>query len=367
MVVGGVGLLGGTMGEISVSAPAGATVVGALLYWGARGNTVDPSDITVDKDAVSAMVTGMYAGESVNPGPDSHTLRADLFGLFDWSGTDHTIDLVVPGDQGIEGASLVLLYTDDTTGSLALWDGNDYAYLGEGLETELREFSFSPIGEARDAKLWIVVGDVENMRPNRLDYEVDGDPPASVENPFGDGRPWRDGPEWDTYSMDLTIPANGEFVRVQLFSEDNAAGALGLPASMYWVVAALEILDPPPPPPPPSGGEGCTPGYWKQPHHFDSWTAPYDPTDLFSVHFDDAFSGMTLLDVLKQGGGGLKALGRHTVAAVLNAASGGVDYDLTEANIIDGFNDLYPDASKSEYNGLKDVFADFNEQGCPLN
>src|SRR5690606_30498275 len=23
---------------------------------------------------------------------------------------------------------------------------------------------------------------------------------------------------------------------------------------------------------PPSGGEGCTPGYWRQPHHFDSWT-----------------------------------------------------------------------------------------------
>ena len=38
--------------------------------------------------------------------------------------------------------------------------------------------------------------------------------------------------------------------------------------------------------------------------------------------FDDAFPGMTLLEVLSQGGGGLNALGRHTVAALLNAASG---------------------------------------------
>lgn len=79
------------------------------------------------------------------------------------------------------------------------------------------------------------------------------------------------------------------------------------------------------------GGEGCTPGYWKQKQHFDSWTnPPYDPDNMFvSAGFDDAFPGMTLLEVLKQGGGGLKALGRHTVAALLNTASDGVAYDLT--------------------------------------
>ncbi len=47
--------------------------------------------------------------------------------------------------------------------------------------------------------------------------------------------------------------------------------------------------------------------------------APYDLTNQFSDHFDYAFPGMTLLDVLWQGGGGLKALGRHTVAALLHA------------------------------------------------
>jgi len=114
------------------------------------------------------------------------------------------------------------------------------------------------------------------------------------------------------------------------------------------------------------GGEGCTPGYWRQTHHFDSWPAPYTPTTLFSSVFEDAFPGMTLLEVVEQGGGGLNALGRHTVAALLNGASGGVDYDLTDAEVITLFNDLFP-ATTPEYNALKDYFENFNEQGCPLN
>lgn len=116
--------------------------------------------------------------------------------------------------------------------------------------------------------------------------------------------------------------------------------------------------------PPPSGGEGCTPGYWKQSQHFDSWPAGINPTDLFSAHFDDAFPGMTLLSVLKQGGGGLKALGRHTVAALLNAASSGVNYDQTATDVVNDFNAVFPGG---DYQTQKDIFANLNEQGCPLN
>jgi len=112
------------------------------------------------------------------------------------------------------------------------------------------------------------------------------------------------------------------------------------------------------------GGEGCTPGYWKQRQHFDSWAAPYTPDTPFSSVFDDAFPGKTLLEVAKQGGGGLKALGRHTVAALLNGASGGVSYDLSAGQVIDGFNSVFPGG---DYESLKNQFERFNEQGCPLN
>jgi hypothetical protein len=120
------------------------------------------------------------------------------------------------------------------------------------------------------------------------------------------------------------------------------------------------------PPPPGDGGEGCTPGYWKQPHHFDSWTAPYTPTTLFSAVFDNAFPGMTLAQVAGLGGGGLNALGRHTVAALLNAASPGVDYDLTTTEVIDLFNAAFP-GSNSAYETLKNQFEQLNQQGCSLN
>jgi hypothetical protein len=119
---------------------------------------------------------------------------------------------------------------------------------------------------------------------------------------------------------------------------------------------------PPPPPPPPTGGEGCTPGYWKQDQH--SWPAPYTPSMAFSDVFEDAFGDMTLLEVLNQGGGGLNALGRHTVAALLNAGSGGVDYDLTTAEVISAFNSVFPDG---DYERLKNALESFNVQGCPLD
>jgi hypothetical protein len=114
------------------------------------------------------------------------------------------------------------------------------------------------------------------------------------------------------------------------------------------------------------GGEGCTPGYWKQPHHFDSWADPYDPTDLFSEHFEDAFPGMTLVQVLGNGGGDLNALGRHTVAALLNSANSGVSFEESPAQVIAAFNSVFP-GTKAQYTTLKNQFAALNERLCPLN
>jgi hypothetical protein len=125
-----------------------------------------------------------------------------------------------------------------------------------------------------------------------------------------------------------------------------------------------------PPPPPPQGGEGCTPGYWKQPHHFDSYPAGYTPGMSFNTAlglpgtnlFSDSF---TLLQALGANGGGKNALARHAAAAILNAASGGVDYDLTVADVQDAVLAAYNNASLIE--AKKNLLASFNEQGCPLN
>ena len=116
---------------------------------------------------------------------------------------------------------------------------------------------------------------------------------------------------------------------------------------------------------PVSAGEGCTPGYWKQSQHFASWTSPYTPSTQFSSVFDDAFPGKTLLQVVSLGGGGLNALGRHTVAALLNAAYG-LNSGFTTSGVINAFNAVYP-GSDADYEALKNSFAASNELSCPLN
>jgi hypothetical protein len=114
------------------------------------------------------------------------------------------------------------------------------------------------------------------------------------------------------------------------------------------------------------GGEGCTPGFWKQPHHLDSWVV-YTPDQ----YYDDVFGvtssfgpTFTLLDALEQGGGKEKALGRHAVAALLNAASGDVSYAFTTAEVIDIVQGAYVTGA---FNVAKNLLQDENESGCPLN
>jgi hypothetical protein len=114
------------------------------------------------------------------------------------------------------------------------------------------------------------------------------------------------------------------------------------------------------------GGEGCTPGFWKQPHHLDSWVV-YLPTDFYDTVFGVTSSfgpTFTLLDALKQGGGGEIALGRHAVAALLNSVNSDVSFEFTTAEVIAIVQDAY---ATGEFKAAKNLLQDENETGCPLN
>ena len=116
----------------------------------------------------------------------------------------------------------------------------------------------------------------------------------------------------------------------------------------------------------PAGGQGCTPGYWK---NHKVWPSPYTKTTLFSAVFDNAFPGKNLQQVLSLGGGGLNALGRHTVSALLNAQRlGASNFGMTAAGVISAFNAVYPG---SDYTTLKDTFESMSDSNpavvCPLN
>ena len=112
------------------------------------------------------------------------------------------------------------------------------------------------------------------------------------------------------------------------------------------------------------GGEGCTPGFWKQDQHFDSWVG-FLPTDSFEDVFGvDVPGDPTLLEALQSGGGGINALMRHAVAALLNASNPDVDSDFTVDEVIA----LVQEAIETgDIERIKDILAAANEQGCPLN
>ena len=118
--------------------------------------------------------------------------------------------------------------------------------------------------------------------------------------------------------------------------------------------------------PPILPAEGCTPGYWKQKHHYDSWV-DYAPSDSFASVFGRTVDGVTdLTSALKAKGGGVKALTRHATASLLNASSGDVNSVAypNPADVIAAFQAAY---DSGDYELTKDAFEEANEEGCPLN
>lgn len=123
---------------------------------------------------------------------------------------------------------------------------------------------------------------------------------------------------------------------------------------------------PPPPtttPPPPPGDEGCTPGFWR--NHPQAFPAPYTASTLLGSVFSGlspTYANLTLAQALALGGGGLDALLRQAVAALLNAASTDVDYPLTVAQVISLTNAAI---ASGDYEATKDLFDEYNNLTTP--
>jgi cysteine-rich repeat protein len=109
--------------------------------------------------------------------------------------------------------------------------------------------------------------------------------------------------------------------------------------------------------------EGCTPGFWKQTQHFEYWVV-YHPSDLYDTVFGvtSTFAANTLLEAVEQGGGGEIALGRHAVAALLNAANNRVDYAFETGTVIHMVKQAY---ATGDFETIKNLLASENERGCP--
>lgn len=109
------------------------------------------------------------------------------------------------------------------------------------------------------------------------------------------------------------------------------------------------------------GAEGLTPGYWKQPQHLFAWQV-YNTTDSFDSVFGVSVfpSSLTLLGALGQGGGGVNALGRQAVAALLNAANTSIDYPLFSSQIIQMVHDAIVSGNANTIQSVKDLLESYN-------
>jgi len=132
--------------------------------------------------------------------------------------------------------------------------------------------------------------------------------------------------------------------------------------------------------PEPCGGEGCTPGFWKNnadKHGASAWEG-YSPGDDFSDVFGipeqvlrdkgkDVFSNPTLLQALNANGGGINALARHATAALLNITSGCVEYAIGDVDTLKSMVQAAIAGGEGDIQDLHHLLAGYNEAGCPVN
>jgi uncharacterized repeat protein (TIGR01451 family) len=116
--------------------------------------------------------------------------------------------------------------------------------------------------------------------------------------------------------------------------------------------------------------EGCTPGYWK--NHPECWEC-FEPSAKFSDIFGKVItigSGKnivvdpTLMEALNGNGGGVTALARHAVAAILNACDTDIAYPMGIGDIIAAVAAVL-ESGEPYITDLKDILDEFNNLGCP--
>lgn len=145
----------------------------------------------------------------------------------------------------------------------------------------------------------------------------------------------------------------GQTYTVHIFRTDDSISGDG---HLYEALESFTIETRKPPSneaPPLPRSKGCGPGYWKQKHHHDSWYS-YDPSHDYETVFGvDASFTLSLLETLEQDGGKEEALGRHAVAALLNANAPDFDYAFMEVDVIEMVQDAYASGDFNRVNIIR--------------
>lgn len=323
-------------GTINLTVPTAATIKQVLLYWeGFKG--VDPAlpaptdaDTTVTiSDGVSAQsVTGTKIGGPTQPfffyaSPSryfSYAYRADItsLGLVSQGNNTLTVTGMDYGPTSFNnGAGIMVIYDDGTQAELSLRDGSDVAFIqfGSPLDTTVPQtYTFAAESVERTANLSMFFGSVSDgrVRPNAIKITVGGAELPLIVNELGSFN----GPEWDTITIPVTVPAGVTSITVQALSYDDPNDSISTnqSASFSWIAAGLSV--PMTPPPPPSGAGTGTLGYWKT--HPNAW--PVEEITVGGITYSKA-DAIRILKTPPRGDATINMF-HQLVPAMLNVANG---------------------------------------------
>jgi hypothetical protein len=369
----------GTAVPFSFTVPAGASVEQVLVYWQGQVTAGGQPDDVISLNGNS--ITGALIGGPSNPFAQEQffTYRADITALNLVSAGANTLtvsemhfqtDLFHP--TGNKGLGVAVIYDDGSPSTIAgLKDGQDYAFAGFASPfdtTVAQTTTFAPAASPREATLGILAGgargsDSVGVPGNVIVGEFDTGETFSLVNELQSNQ----GLEFDARNFPLTIPAGATSLTVRLLSQGGDR-----PGSLLWILGSVTMAVEEPEPEP--GGEGCTPGYWK--NHLDAWVPTgFSPTQQLATVFSQSGLGSlgtaTLIDALKfKGGSSLtdkkRILLRAAVAALLNASHPDVSFG-SAADVIAAVNAALASGDADTILQLAESLDERNNAGCPLN
>lgn len=166
-----------------------------------------------------------------------------------------------------------------------------------------------------------------------------------------------------SFSGQFVVPATTTTLSVTAFAA--APWGNGFPGTQFASAPVSLPTDCEP------GGEGCTPGFWK--NHTEEWEA-YSPGQSVVSVFSAAgaygsLGTQSLLTALDGGGGsgvtgGVKILLRAAVAGILNATDGDVDYPSSAADLIADVNAALASGNRNTMIALAGSIDADNNLGC---
>jgi uncharacterized repeat protein (TIGR01451 family) len=250
-VAAGVGLAEASSGSFNLNVPE--NLYKAYIFWGGRYEGVNPGDdeIKLNGTTITADATTIEQTGGTNPSWGWVGYYADVTGLVSVGNHSYSVTEVDVHDLYNDGAGILAVYKDSTIEptQFAIKGGLDYAFHGfpnpMGQDTKIYTYTFDPAPYARTADTTLLVGDGEagTSRGDNLWFKSGtGSAPTNLVDQAGASEiatnfmVQSDGPQWDTFSTTVTIPANATYASFQIESPEDQNGE-----SIAWHAQSLVI------------------------------------------------------------------------------------------------------------------------------